>query len=135
MSSTKQDPICLGIHGLGHVPSFKNSKMIITRPRVRLMTKPEYQKWMKKCEDTLLSQLHSLYRIFEEGTPMARSPRSWIASYVPLDDSVNHIRKIQVEVKAVDKGEEGAVLLIECYKTEVIGNQRPGEPEPRTDSK
>lgn len=126
MSSIKHEPpsYVLGIHGLGHVPSMKNSKMIVTKPRVRLMTKPEYQKWMKKCEDSLLSQLRSLYQIFEEGMPMGLSARSWIASYVPLDDSVNHIRKIQVEVKAVDKGEEGAVVQIECCNTEVPGNSQ-----------
>ena len=38
----------LRIRGQSHVPSFKNSKMLLVRQR-RLITKPEYQRWMEQA--------------------------------------------------------------------------------------
>lgn len=111
MSNTK--PVMLTVKGLGHVPSMKNSKMIVTRPMVRLMTKPAYQKWMRQCEDSFVSQLSSWYRTNVIETQMEPCQHLPTASFVPLDDSVNHIRAISVSVQDADKGREGAIILIE----------------------
>lgn len=126
MSNTKPaGSVILRVKGLGHVPSFKNKKRAIldrSTGKMRTLTAPEASRWMRKCEDAFVSQLFSWYQIAEGAMPTALSRRSWIACAVPLDDSVNHIREIHVSVLNVDKGEEGAMLAIECYSTEVLGN-------------
>jgi len=103
----------LVVQGIGHVPSFKNSKMIVTRPKVRLMTKPVHQLWMRRCEAALESAFVSLYQTTETGTPMVRSLRSWIACVAPLNDSVKAIPGQEIEVVHVPPGQEGFELTIE----------------------
>lgn len=102
--------IKLNVKGLGHVPSFKNKKMLT---RGRLITNPENQKWMSACEAAFVSQLLSEYQTKETGMPMVRSLRSWIACVMPLNDSVRSVRKVTIEVEDVAPGEEGATIEIE----------------------
>lgn len=106
----------LTVKGLGHCPSFKNSKLIVQgkgKSRPLLITKPEYRAWMDRCVDDFESQLRSLYQTTEAGMPMARSLRCWIACVMPLDDSVHHIQTIHLQAVKTVPGEEGAVIEIE----------------------
>jgi hypothetical protein len=105
MSSIK-----LTVTGKGHVPSFKNSKMLT---RGRLITKPEFQEWMQGCVVDFESQLRSVYQTTETEMPMVRSLRCWIACVVPLKDSVRHIVDERILVELVAPGEEGATIVIE----------------------
>jgi hypothetical protein len=102
-------PIPLKIHGLGHVPSFKNSKMIA---RGRLITDPKKQAWMEQCAALMTAQLLSLFQTTETGTLTAQSLRSWIATSLPLDDSLKWIESISVIWLSVPKGQEGARVMI-----------------------
>ncbi len=95
------------------VPSFKNSKMIITRPRPRLITKPERQKWMQKAILVIESQLRSWLLTTGTETQTGLIPLSKIASSLPLDDSLKWIPSHSVSWRRVKKGEEGAIIEIE----------------------
>lgn len=103
------NPICLEIKGLGHVPSFKNNKMLA---RGRLITNPVNQKWMDRCVRSFESQLVSLYQTREDGMRTGRSLQSWIASVLPLDDSVREIIQQEVIVTHTTKEWEGAIINI-----------------------
>lgn len=108
--------IKLDVRGMGHCPSFKNSKLILKpkgkRTRPLLITKPDFQKWMDRCVDDFEYQLRSEYLTTEAGTPMARSLHSWIACVMPLDDSINHISEISLKVIKVNPGHEGADIEV-----------------------
>lgn len=117
-------PVVLLVEGQGHVPSFKNKKRAILNRasgKMRTLTDPETQRWMRKCEDSFVSQLHSWYRTNVIETQTEPCQPCLIASFMPSDDSVNHIREINVMVRDVVKGEEGAILMIECLNKEVSG--------------
>ena len=103
-------PIKLEIKGLGHVPSFKNNKMLT---RGRLITNPKRQKWMDQCIQLIESQLNFRIPINEDGTLMGQQVLSWIACNVPLDDSRQWIPELHISSRSCDKGEEGATILIE----------------------
>jgi hypothetical protein len=102
--------IKLSVKGLGHVPSFKNSKMWTGR---KLITKPERQVWMDRCTRSFESQLRSAYQTSYTGTQTVPSLHSWIASSIPRDDSVHWIPELRVSVAFVEPGEEGAEIVIE----------------------
>jgi hypothetical protein len=102
-------PIALKIQGLGHVPSFKNSKMIA---RGKLITDPKKQAWMEQCISLMAAQLSSSCPMSETGTLTAQSLRSWIATSLPLDDSCKWIESISVIWLNVPKGKEGAQIMI-----------------------
>jgi hypothetical protein len=109
--SCPSDPACspsihLTIRGLGHVPSFKNS-------RVLFLTNPRNRVWMEWCQDRFESQFASACPTGVAGMPMAPCPQSWIRFVVPLDDSVDWIPELHVLVERVKKGDEGADILIE----------------------
>jgi hypothetical protein len=102
--------ILLVIQGLGHIGNFKNCKacwrnMLVTIPRAR--------KQMRAIEQSFVSQLVALYQIDEGETQTGQSIQSWIASSVPLDDSVREIREIVVRVRRAPKGNEGAIMKLE----------------------
>ena len=99
----------LVVQGLGHCPSFKNSKMLA---RGRMITDPKKQRWMGRCIQSFLSQLCSGFRTTAIETQTALCPPCWIASCMPFDDSVQHIKHIEVTVVKVPKGEEGAEILV-----------------------
>lgn len=102
--------IKLVVTGLGHVPSFKNGKMMA---RGRLITDPKKQKWMQKAAASIESQLSSLSLIAEAVTPTGQSPRSWTLSCLPLDDDLEWIGVTCGSWRRVRRGAEGFELLIE----------------------
>ena len=77
------------------------------------MTTPKAKKQMVSIEKDFVSQLTSLYQTTEDETQMGQSIQSWIASSVPLDDSVREIAEIVVRVKRAPKGNEGAIIKLE----------------------
>jgi hypothetical protein len=102
--------IVLKLHGLGHVPSMKNNKMLT---RGKLITKPEYQIWIDRCIRSFESQLLSLCQtgggeMLMEGLQPSLTP--WLNQF---DDSVSWIPSGSWEVKYVPKGEEGAIVTLE----------------------
>ena len=99
------------VQGIGHVVSFKNGKMHTPRGPI---TKPRYREWMQKCADSFALQLLSKYRTLDAATRTALSRPSWIASCVPLDDSVREIVDERIVVMKVPKGQEGAEIEIEA---------------------
>lgn len=104
--------IHIQIQGLGHCPSFKNSKLLLWNQR-RAITKPEYQKWMQAAIRLIESQL--LSALATRGIEITTGPLapSLIASYLPLDDSRKWIPSHSVSTQLVSKGNEGADLVIE----------------------
>jgi hypothetical protein len=96
----------LTIRGLGHVPSFKNS-------RVLFLTNPRNRAWMKKAAASIESQLRSAYRIDDHAMETGASLLCWIATRMPLDDSLDWIGVPCGNWRRVRKGEEGADILIE----------------------
>jgi len=88
----------------------KNSK--VKAPR-GIFTKPKYARWMQACADSFALQLISAFRTTENATPTGHSRQSWIASVVPLDDSVREIVEERIIVQKVEPGQEGAEILIE----------------------
>lgn len=103
-------PLKLVIQGLGHVPSFKNMKRA---SRKGLFTEPRAKRWMQACKDSFALQLLCAYRTRENATPTGLSRPSWIASSMPLDDSVREIPEIHLKVEVVEPGQEGAEIVIE----------------------
>ena len=98
----------LEIRGLGHVPAFKNKKIICGK---RLITAPKARKFMENAAQLIISQLQSRYQTTEGETSTGRWQQSAISSW-PLDDNCKVITKILVKVKKVPKGEEGATIYI-----------------------
>ena len=102
--------LLLKIRGVGHITSFKNSKML---SRGRLITSPIKQKQMEQYIRLIESQLRSAYQTTAAGTQTGHSLASWIRSSVPLDDSIQWVPEIHIHTQRVTKGEEGADILIE----------------------
>ena len=100
----------LVIQGLGHVGNFKNCKACW---RNMLVTVPRAKKQMNQLVVDFASQLTSLYRTSVSETQTGQSIQSWIASSVPLDDSVREIDELVVRVRRVPKGNEGTIVKIE----------------------
>ena len=100
----------LNIKGLGPVPGIKNSKLLC---RGRLVTKPEYQKWMKRAIQAIESQLLSGTPTSDAATWTTQQRLSWIVSNMPWDDSWTWIPEITVRATKVPRGQEGATITIE----------------------
>jgi len=98
------------IKGLGHVLSFKNRKRIGNK---RLFLAPKYKLRMDAIIRSIESQLYGISQTIELGTMMGCSQQSWIASHVPLDDSLAWIPQNSQSTHYVAKGEEGATITIE----------------------
>ena len=106
------------LRGLGHVPSFKNSKMIVPVWRTgkggkkykcpTLIAKPERQKWMQEATQLLTSQLQSVCQTADVGTLTAICLQSLTAWSKQFDDSHQWIPRISLQVEVVEKGQEGA---------------------------
>lgn len=110
MNNTKPSlPVRLHVNGLGHVPSFKNSKMLT---RGRLITDPKKQKWMNACIDSFESQLMSLCQTREGGTSTDALQRFLTAS-LPQDDAWLFVPELQVNAVLVEPGDEGAIITID----------------------
>ena len=78
-----------------------------------LVTVPRAKKQMNQLVEDFVSQLTSLYRTSVSETQTGQSIQSWIASSVPLDDSVREIDELVVRVRRVPKGNEGTIVKIE----------------------
>lgn len=109
VSDMSQKSIVLVIRNIGHVPSFKNHKLLT---RGRTITDPKKQKWMKLCIQGFVSQLLSKCQISETGTLTEHHLRSLIA-LLPQDDNWKHMPELSVSAIQVDKGKEGAFVTIE----------------------
>lgn len=103
--------VLLMLQGIGHVPSFKNTKMLT---RGKLITSPQKQRWMRKAQVIIESQLLSAYPTAEKGTVTAEKLRSWIASSVPANDSCRYLTACSWRFTSAPKGREAALILIEC---------------------
>src|SRR5438128_10784787 len=87
----KGDP---NLHWLTGVPSFKTGKTAFAwrdkatgKIMARPLTLPHHKKWMELAIRSIESQLKSAFGITDQKMLTAASPRSWIASLAPLDDS------------------------------------------------
>lgn len=100
----------LRVSGQGHVPSFKNNKMMT---RGRLITDPKKQQWMEKAAASIESQLRSLFQTAGAGMQTGQSAHSLIPTCLPLDDSLEWIGVPCGNWHRVKKGEEGAEITIE----------------------
>ena len=78
-----------------------------------MTTKPAYKKWMDRCIRLIEFTLLSRFRIDAGVMLTGDSLPSWTASSVPFDDSVDWIPEISVSVERVEKGQEGATVVIE----------------------
>ena len=110
------NPLVLAVRGLGHVPSFKNTKAIAFNRRTRkrfIRTDPKKKEWMERCIRSFASQLSCAFRIDGAATATVLPARSWIASSLPLDDALAWIPEHHVTCEPVPPGQEGAVLVIE----------------------
>jgi hypothetical protein len=111
-------PLALEVRGT--IPSFKNSKMLITKdPRGRplrralLITKPEFQKRMSEIVDSFVSQLLSAFQTAEGQTLTGSSLRCAIALSVPADDCWTMVPEISIQGELCQPGQEGASITIE----------------------
>ena len=111
-ASPSSAPTALQIRGLSHVPSFKNSKLLLWRQK-RIITKPEYQHWMDAATRSIESQLRSALATSGIGTTTGLTALWPIASLLPLDDSRKWIPEHCVRTRLVSRGDEGADILIE----------------------
>jgi len=107
--SRATQPIYLGLHGLGEICSFKNSKMIA---RGRLITDPKKQLKMESYIASLRSQLHSLWRTSVQETGTECSLASWMLLSMPADDRRQCIPEASFRFLEVPKGQEGAIIEI-----------------------
>lgn len=101
--------IVLRVRGQGHVPSFKNSKMLC---RGRLITDPKKREWMDAATASLVFQLYSASVTHAPETGTERCLRSLIASATQFDDSIQWIPEIHVRAVRCAKGDEGAEIAI-----------------------
>ena len=103
------------VHGLGHVPGKKNSKMMVRakgKGRALLIIKPEIQQWIRHFEKLLASQLLSAFRTDVGATsPTAPTP-SWIRSSLPLDDCWEIVPSLGLSGEWCEKGNEGCTITI-----------------------
>lgn len=103
------EPLVIDVHGIGHVPAFKNKKIICGK---RLITAPKARKWMELAQKLMYSQLKSKFQTTEDETSTVRWQQYAMSSWPP-DDNCKVISQIHVVVKKVPKGEEGATIYIE----------------------
>ena len=102
------ESLVLAIRAIGHVPAFKNKKIIAGK---RLITAPKCKKWMEEATDSIISQLKYLCQTDGEETSTEPWQQSAIA-LLPQDDAWKFIPSITVKVKVVRKGDEGAVITL-----------------------
>jgi len=107
-STTTNESLAMTIRGLGHVPAFKNKKIIAGK---RLITAPKARKWMEKCTEVIYLKLQSKFQTDADATSTVRWQQFAIASW-PSDDCWQQIPQIKVQVKVVPKGEEGATIKL-----------------------
>ncbi len=110
-------PLTIKIRGLGHVVSFKNTKMILPARgsrRAMLITDPKKRKLMDQYTRLIESALSSAYQTAGGETGTGLSRRSWIAASMPLDDSLDWIPESDgYRTELVEDGQEGMDIIIE----------------------
>ena len=102
------DQVTLHIRNHGHVPSFKNNKMLT---RGKLITNPRLQKQMDAITRDLRFQLISLFQTIGDEMQTGRSQDCLTllrTHSTKFDDSVQSIPRITINVRKVEKGHEGA---------------------------
>lgn len=102
------ESLVIAIRSIGHVPAFKNKKIIAGK---RLITAPKAKKWMEQAKDSIISQLKSLCQTRGVETSTEHW-QQYAMSLLPADDAWKFIPKITVTVKEVEKGEEGANIRL-----------------------
>ena len=100
----------LVVRGLGPVPAFKNSKLLA---RGRLITKPEYKRWMQRCVRAFESQLLSGTATGADATRTVLPPPCSTASLLPEDDCWTFLSDIRITAELCREGDEGATVTIE----------------------
>lgn len=103
------------------IPSFKTGKTafgwrdkLTGKIQARPLTLPQHKKWMDLAILSIESQLRSALGITDARIQTVASPRSWIASRLPLDDSWAWVPDIRVVSRLCADGEvEGATITIE----------------------
>ncbi len=103
------------------IPSFKTGKTafgwidkLTRKVMARPLTLPHHKKWMELAILSIESQLRCALEITDARIQTVASPRSWIASKVPLDDSWTWCREILVTSRLCADGEpEGATITIQ----------------------
>lgn len=108
-------------HWLRGVPSFKTGKTAFgwldratNKIMARPLTLPQHAKWMALATLSIESQLRSALGITDAKIRTVASPRSWIASLLPLDDSWAWVPELPVISRLCRPGEkEGAEIRIE----------------------
>jgi hypothetical protein len=109
-NSPNTKPVVLRVMGLGHVPSFKNGKMLT---RGRTITDPRKREWMDRCTRDFVSQLSCVLRTVADETQTELPARSLIAWLMPLDDSTRWVPELVVRAVQCAKGDEGAFVIVE----------------------
>ena len=107
-STTTSDKLVIVIRSIGHVPAFKNKKIIAGK---RLITAPKARKWMEQATASIVSQLMSLCQTAEDATSTVPWQQSAIA-LLPQDDNWKMLPRIQVTARVVPKGDEGAIITL-----------------------
>lgn len=117
--SPDSTPVRLRIRGIGHPPSFKNTKSIFKKKGGQrfIGTAPKKKKWMDQATRLFESQLRSEFQTRDIATSTAPHRQFSIASVVPLDDSRQWIKELTVTYVKVPKGEEGCDVVIERFPT------------------
>ena len=106
-STCTNGKLVIVIQHIGHVPAFKNKKIIAGK---RLITAPKARKWMELATSSICSQLRSLCQTDDDATSTEDLQHSSIALLLPSDDNWKVIPKMYVEARVVPKGEEGAII-------------------------
>lgn len=109
--------LCIPIRRSGHIVSFKNTKMILPAKgnrRAMLITDPKKQKAMEAYTRAIEQGLLSMYQTAGGETGTGLSLPSWIASCVPLDDSLDWMPESDgYRTERVPQGEEGITIFIQ----------------------
>jgi len=92
------------------VPSKKNSKRVVGD---KLLTDRAVLRRIKRLQNAIGYVLYSAYQTTKGGTGITVSLPSWIASSVPLDDSLAFIPSAGFDVEYVSDGSEGVDIYIE----------------------
>ena len=102
-SMTTSDKLVIVIQSIGHVPAFKNKKIIAGK---RLITAPKARKWMEQATASIVSQTD------DDATSTVPWQHSAIA-LLPQDDNWKVLPRIKVTARVVPKGDEGAIITLQ----------------------
>ena len=108
-NSPNTKPVVLQVRGLGHVPSFKNGKVLT---RGRTITDPRKREWMDRCTRDFVSQLSCACQTAGDAISTAQRQHSLIAS-LPPDDNWLAVPELVVRAVQCSKGDEGAFVIVE----------------------